>query len=310
MTWSRTVARLLGPTGKERVGVLAQHLWAAGFSGLSVFLRHRSVEWQNPEPHRRVLVVAPHPDDESIGCAGAVLLHKQAGAQVIVACVTDGRSSRAHGLDSEEMARRRRREADACARLLGIDGLEWLGLPADAWRDEQLLSGLEVVMARHRPDVVYAPSCVDFHPEHRKVAQVLGHFWARSSTRPETVRIYPVQVPLTPVLANLVVDVTGAILQARAAMDAYTTQRANMPRALRQRRYTARCYGLGEYAEEFWQLSAEAYSRLHQEESVHDAVAFRGVREHAMSDPLAYMAGRRARRRLADVVRHGLLTAS
>lgn len=302
MTWSSAAGRLLGPAGKARVGHVAQTLWTAGFSALGVLLPRRPAQWSNPEPHHRVLVVAPHPDDESIGCAGALILHKRAGAKVIVACVTDGRSSRALGLDAEEMARRRRVEANACARLLEIDSLEWLGLPDGAWHDDQLLARLEILMERHDPDLVYAPSCVDFHPEHRKVAAVLGRFWARSPAKSQTVRIYPVQVPLTPALANLAVDITDVISRVRDVMHAYTTQLANMPRAVRQRRYAACRYRLGEYTEEFLELTAGAYARLHREDVLHHATGFRGVRERPILDPLAYTTGWLARRRLAEQI--------
>src|SRR5688500_13357690 len=43
----------------------------------------------------RVLVVAPHPDDEVAGCAGTILLHRGAGDAVTVLKATDGRRSRA-----------------------------------------------------------------------------------------------------------------------------------------------------------------------------------------------------------------------
>lgn len=94
----------------------------------------------------------------SIGCAGTLVLHKRAGAAVIVACVTDGRTSRALGLGPEEMARRRRLGADDCARRLGIDALEWLGLPGGTWRDEQLAERLAALTARQRRRVQPHPS--------------------------------------------------------------------------------------------------------------------------------------------------------
>ena len=41
----------------------------------------------------KALVLAPHPDDEVIGCGGAILAHNDAGAEVVVALITDGRFS-------------------------------------------------------------------------------------------------------------------------------------------------------------------------------------------------------------------------
>ena len=201
------------------------------------------------------------------------------------------------------MARRRRHEAEASAAVLGVDRLEWLGLRSGEWTVEQMLPAVEAVMADHRPVLVYAPSQIDFHPEHRAVAEVLARLWTSASVRPAAVRVYPVQVPLTPALANVVVDVTPVIDRVRAALDAYATQLANMPRALRQRRYAARWCRSGEYAEEFWQLGAEMYARLHHPSRSHGGARFRGIRAHPVSDPLAYLVGVRARQRLARVAR-------
>jgi len=158
LTWSNTAARLLGAAGKRRVGAMAEWCWTAAFTALGALAGSRPRSWQGAVSPRRVLVVAPHPDDESSGCAGTLVLHKRAGAAVIVACVTDGRTSRALGLGPEEMARRRRLGADDCARRLGIDALEWLGLPGGTWRDEQLAERLAALTARQRRRVQPHPS--------------------------------------------------------------------------------------------------------------------------------------------------------
>jgi LmbE family N-acetylglucosaminyl deacetylase len=166
------------------------------------------------------------------------------------------------------------------------------------------------LMSRYRPDLVYAPSWVDFHPEHRDIAHVLAGFWQAAAARPFNVRIYPVQVPLTPRLSNLVVDVTSEMPLALEAMQTYTTQLANIPRAVRQRRYASRCYRLGTYAEEFWQVSVPAYITLHLDTRLQQELQFRGVREHPVSDPLAYLVGQGARHRLAREARRRAASTS
>ena len=279
----------------------AERVWTIGFVAARSLRRTRDMTRAVGDASR-VLVVAPHPDDESIGCAGAMLFHRQAGADVTVLCATDGRTSRAFGLGPEEMASRRRVEATQCADRLGVD-LDWLGLPGDVWRDDDLADGLASAITRHRPQLVYAPSAADFHPEHRRVAQVLGRVWDAGAPRPDVVRIYPIQVPLTAALANVVLDVDAAITRVRDAMHAYATQIANIERAFRQRRYTARRHGAGRYAEEFWQMDAVTYSRLHR--TVGEHVEFRGVRANAAFDPLAYLVGGAAGRRLARAASQG-----
>jgi LmbE family N-acetylglucosaminyl deacetylase len=116
--------------------------------------------------------------------------HRQAGDAVTVAVATDGESQAAGSPRRDE--RDSRREAEAVAARLGV-GLHWLGLPEGEWSAEALREGLGAVLEQSAPAIVYAPSAVDFHPEHvavaRSLAAVLG---AASSVR---IRVYPAQVP-------------------------------------------------------------------------------------------------------------------
>jgi LmbE family N-acetylglucosaminyl deacetylase len=292
---SSVAGRLLGASGKRRVGRIAEALWGLGFLGARAVAPRRRVSHEIGR-FARVLVVAPHPDDESIGCGGAILLHRQSRTEVIVICVTDGRTSRAFQIAPDDMASRRRIEANACADALDVK-LEWLGLPGDAWTDADLTGRLDQMLSQHEPQLVYASSRIDFHPEHRRVARVLASSLMRVAPA-ATVRIYPVQVPLTAALANVVVDVTPMIDRLHHATDAYATQVANIPRMFRQRRYAAIRHGCGRYAEEFWEMSAGDYARLHADDAPHGVDELRGVRAQSLYDPIAYLAGRAERRRL------------
>jgi LmbE family N-acetylglucosaminyl deacetylase len=251
--------------------------------------------WSSPGG-QRVLVLAPHPDDEVIGCAGTIAWHVRAGDEVGIVIITDGRRSRALGLGPEEMARRRRQEAELGSQSLGAR-LEWLGLPEDAWQPEQLQAALHSLFQEWRPHLVYAPSRIDFHSEHQRVAQalaaVLGEY---SDSRLRAIRVFPVQVPLTPVLANLVTPIADVMPQVSLALGAYVTQQDNMGRAMRQRRYAAHLYGLRGGAEELWQMSSEQYARLHRSLEPTCTSTFRGLRGNAWGDPLAYLTGVSARR--------------
>jgi len=282
------------------MAIVAQ-FWVFGFALAGRVARPAARRWSSPGG-QRVLVVAPHPDDETIGCGGALARHRACNDEVWIAYITDGRRSRALGLAPEEMARRRREEAMASAAALGIDQVEWFDLAEGEWTDEQLRPGLQALLRRLAPQIVYAPSRVDFHPEHACVAHVLALALADAPAGTR-VRVYQVQVPLTFVLTNLVADISGVIAQNDAALHAYATQRGNIGRAIRQRRYGAALYGLNRQAEEFWELSAEQYAMLHRDLNGWSQEAFRGLRFYPFSDPLAYLRGQAERRRLAALVR-------
>jgi LmbE family N-acetylglucosaminyl deacetylase len=254
--------------------------------------------WHSPGG-QRVLVIAPHPDDE-LGCGGALLLHERAGDEVHVVYVTDGRGSGAHGLEPDEMARRRRDEAAAVTSVLQLAGMHWLGLREYEWDGSALLPLLHDVLRETTPHIVYAPSRIDFHPEHVRVSHCVAGAIAGPRLHDMTVRVYQIQVPLTPVLANLIAPMQTVVPGLVAAMECYRTQLGSIKRFLRMKRYGASLYGLAGFAEEFWQLDRHAYARLHTGAGDRVDGAFRGVRYLPFTDPLAYLRGLGARRRLRE----------
>lgn len=253
--------------------------------------------WDSPGG-QRVLVVTPHPDDE-VGCGGTLLLHRRAGDTVHMAHVTDGRRSRSGGLGPDEMANSRRLEAAAAATVLGLTGAEWLGMREGEWDEDVLLPMLRDLLRRTMPQIVYAPSRVDFHPEHVRVARCLARAIAGVASRDVAVRVYQLQVPLTPVLVNRVALVQSVAGDLARAMRCYRTQLGSIERCWRIKRYGAALYGLPGLAEEFWEMDGNAYDRLHQSASGGAADGpFRGMRARPFTDPLSYLRGLRARRRL------------
>ncbi|HUL01633.1 MAG TPA: PIG-L family deacetylase [Gemmatimonadales bacterium] len=262
-------------------------LWGGGF-WVARHLAAHAHPWDSAGGER-VLVVAPHPDDEIAGCGGAILLHAAAGDRVTVLHVTDGRASRALGLDAAAMARRRRQEAEASVQALDAADWQWLGLPEREWKDADLAEHLERVMTDLGPHIVYAPSRVDFHPEHYAVARVLAERRALSAVR--AIRIYQVQVPLTRVLVNLTAPIARVRDAARRASAVYRSQETSLRGPWRLKTYAA--------GEEFWEVTPSAYTRLHAESPPRPLVhTFRGLRRLAVTDPLAYAVGRAERRRL------------
>jgi LmbE family N-acetylglucosaminyl deacetylase len=277
------------------VGRVVEAIWRGGFR-VSALGARPSVRLWSSEGGLEVVAVSPHPDDETIACGGTLALHASAGDRVTAIFVTDGRRSRAFGLGPEEMARRRRSEADAAARALGIRAL-WLGFPEGAWTPQELIAAATPPLAA--ADLVYAPSLVDFHPEHLRVASTLAQLLGRGAAPRARVRVYQTQVPLTRLLVNVVAPVGPASAELEAALAAYATQAGNCGRALRQRRYAAAYHGLDSLAEELWEMDAARYARLNAS-SPRPPARFRGVRSFPLTDPLAYLSGRAARRALAD----------
>ncbi len=124
-----------------------------------------------PSPRQRLVIVAPHPDDEVLGCGGLLQSHRAQGGEVLVVAVTDGEASHGTGNAGEMSAlglRRRRESAQGLADL-GITqpeqvkrlGLRDGGIAADAVELRHLLGGWF-----RADDVVITTWRLDGHPDH------------------------------------------------------------------------------------------------------------------------------------------------
>jgi LmbE family N-acetylglucosaminyl deacetylase len=116
-----------------------------------------------------VLVVAPHPDDETLGCGGLIADLSLTGFAVRVVIVSDG--SKSHDLRGIDQIRKA--EAEHAAEALGVTSLVWAGFP-DGQLD-QCQSDIEVAIDSLLPKrgVVVSPRMHDGHSDHDAVAKAV-----------------------------------------------------------------------------------------------------------------------------------------
>jgi LmbE family N-acetylglucosaminyl deacetylase/GT2 family glycosyltransferase len=165
---------------------------------------------------RRVLVFAPHPDDEVLGCGGALALHARRGDHVRVVVVSDG----AAGGD----ALVRTAEARLASEILGVSDWTQLGLKDGALeRDPTLVEVLRRELEENKPELVYGPSPFELHSDHRALCAALAA--ALQSSGACRVHLYGVnrQVP-----ANFLLDTTPVAEQKARALSAFESQRAKI----------------------------------------------------------------------------------
>lgn len=125
----------------------------------------------------RTLVLAPHPDDETLGCGGLLALLTQAGVPVKVVLVSDGTASHPHSQSHPpalmRMLRRQEMAAALCELGCSVDQLTALDLPDGAvpMLDREGYGAafdiLAAVAEAFRPDSVVLPWRGDAHPDHR-----------------------------------------------------------------------------------------------------------------------------------------------
>ncbi len=128
---------------------------------------------------RRILVAAPHPDDEWIGCGGSLLKHIRGGNPVTVVYMTSGEAG-GLGRTREALAAVREAEARDAAAFAGITDLIFLGNP-DGYLayDRSNLVALVEILRRIRPDVLYIPHARETHPDHA----VTHRLWVETCRR-------------------------------------------------------------------------------------------------------------------------------
>jgi LmbE family N-acetylglucosaminyl deacetylase/glycosyltransferase involved in cell wall biosynthesis len=202
----------------------------------------------------RLLVLAPHPDDEVIGCGGLVTLHLREGRKVHVVVATDG----AQAGDASQ------REAESRAALasLGDATIEFLRFPdreLAAARD--LDERLAATLREWKPDLIAVPSPLEIHPDHVALSRAFCDLIARDTSlfadlAVARVAFYEVSAPLRP---NTLVDITPVADTKYTAIAMHTSQSA-------VRDYTSYARGLNswrtmtlppevKFAEAYWTTS-------------------------------------------------------
>jgi len=172
-------------------------------------------------PRGPVLVVAPHPDDEILGCGGAIARHAERGDPVHVVLVTRGEAGGEGDARLDESRR-------AAARLAGADAVTVHGLGVPDGRVAQagdVAARLGERLAAVHPRVVYAPSPFEMHPDHVASLVALCDALARGDGwhegQPPRLLLYEVN---TEAVASFLLDVTPVADRKSAALRAFASQ--------------------------------------------------------------------------------------
>ncbi len=113
-----------------------------------------------------ILVVAPHPDDETLGCGGTLLKHKSAGDRVIWLIATSMTEERGYARTSVVQ---RSKDIEEVAKAFSFDEVVELGYPAAALDEipkSDLVSSFMKVVGSIEPDIIYVPYRNDAHSDH------------------------------------------------------------------------------------------------------------------------------------------------
>lgn len=186
-----------------------------------------------------ILVVAPHPDDESLGCGGTLALHAERGDSVTVVWMTAGERG-IPGRDPLETAQIRRSEATAALAALGVGDGRFLDLPDGEIGANRgtATAALGQVLADRAPRLVYTPHPDEAHPDHAATSAVTVDAVRRHGDADVMLLGYEVWTPVA--WPHHSEDIDAVFERKLAAMDCYRSQTAQVP-------YTQLVVGLSAY---------------------------------------------------------------
>jgi LmbE family N-acetylglucosaminyl deacetylase len=167
---------------------------------------------------QRILVLAPHPDDESLGCGGTIARYVESGATVYLLVVSDGTAIEEPDGQHDDIDAARRQELEKATTALGIQHLQTLQLPDGQLNhyESQIRHMLSDLLARFQPDLVLAPSLIDGHVDHVTVGRIALQLFR---TVPGwTLAFYEVLAPLR---FNTLIDITEVAATKEKAIRCY-----------------------------------------------------------------------------------------
>jgi LmbE family N-acetylglucosaminyl deacetylase len=213
---------------------------------------------------KSMLVVAPHQDDEAIGCGGALALQARAGRPAFVVLLQDGADEHeAVGMTRAQMTALRNDESRRAAAFIGIPPpvfLDHADLVANA---PAAAEAIQAIIADRKIDAVFVPFMLDGHPHHRQANYILAD---ALKNIPWNVRVLGYEVwgfciPNVIVIIDNVIKEKLAMIRcfasANKALDyVHSTEGLNM--------YHSRMLASGtcRYAERFFEIPSSEYIDL------------------------------------------------
>ncbi|MHC9543649.1 MAG: PIG-L deacetylase family protein [Vulcanimicrobiota bacterium] len=119
----------------------------------------------------RVLTIAVHPDDETLGCGGSLLKHKSNGDAINWLIATTINESMEY---SAERILKRKKEIELVSEAYGFEEVFQLNIQStkvDEIAISQLIQMFSDVIIRVKPSVIYLPYFFDVHSDHRLISE-------------------------------------------------------------------------------------------------------------------------------------------
>lgn len=218
--------------------------------------------------NNKVLVLAVHPDDETLGCGGTLLKHKSMGDEINWLLCTEVNTHNGFTHDQVIKKSEQIQKVQSKYNFDNTFNLELSTMKVDGYSMSELICLISKVMKEVQPNIIYLPFKADVHSDHRKLfeaayscTKVFRYPYIKKIYMMETLSEteFSVSMPASVFIPNVFVDISEFLEEKLEIMKIYENEIAEhpFPRSLKNikalatfRGSTAGC----EYAESFMLL--------------------------------------------------------
>jgi LmbE family N-acetylglucosaminyl deacetylase len=211
-----------------------------------------------------MLVIAPHQDDEIIGCGGALALQVRAGRAAFVVILQDGADGHDElGMTRQDLAALRNEESRRAVAQLRIEAPLFLGYADLNANLRPAAEQLRRIIVDRQADAIFAPFMFDGHPHHRAANYILAEALRNIDWN---VRVFGYEVwGLT--IPNVIVVIDDVIEQKLAMLACFdfankAVDYVRSTEGLNMYRSRLLASGMCKYAECFFEIPRQEYVEL------------------------------------------------
>ena len=184
------------------------------------------------------MVVAVHPDDETLGCGGTLLRHKNNGDDIYCIFCTSMKNNNDY---SNDAVIKRDKEIEEISKLYDFNNIYHLDLnttKVDEYPLSELIPSFSKIFLEVKPDVLYLPFMFDVHSDHRKIFEA-AYSCTKSFRYPFIKKVlmmetlseteYAPSIPGNSFVPNVFVDICPYIDKKIEAMKIYQSEISSFP---------------------------------------------------------------------------------
>ena len=178
----------------------------------------------------KILILAPHPDDETIGMGGTIKKLTKLGNMVSLCIISDGASNKD---GDKKKSKVRKEDCKKVAKFLGIKKVIFLDFPDTRLMEipqVEINSSIEEIIKKTNPEILFIPPENDLHTDHSKVHNCA--LVASRSLTNQIKQIYSYEIlghVKTPFLPNMFIDIEKYLSKKITAFRMYKSEQKDYP---------------------------------------------------------------------------------